>query len=210
MSRVIDLTGQRFGKLVVVARGPNTRSGKAKWVCRCDCGGDTCSYSSDLRLGKSTNCGCVRIAKSTARFSSHGKTATLTYRRWTDMKQRVRRNPNYKNIQICDRWTSFEYFVKDMGECPIGYSLERLDNTGGYEPANCTWIPIPDQAKNTRRSLRFCHQGEVQPVKEWCRRLNLNEYTVYSRINRGGWSIGQALGLEPRTPNAKDRRSKDS
>lgn len=68
-------------------------------------------------------------------------------------------NKNYKDyggrgITVCERWNSFENFLLDMGEKPEGYSIERKDNNGNYEPDNCEWIPRGDQNKNTRRSLK--------------------------------------------------------
>lgn len=200
MSSLSDLSGQRFGLLVVKARGINSLGGKARWLCQCDCGGVACSTGYDLKAGKSTNCGCVRKAKAIEKLATHRKTHTLAYRRWTDMKSRIKRSPYYANVKCCERWLSFDNFYSDMGECPEGFSLERIDNTGNYEPANCKWIPRREQGRNTRRTIAFEWNGRKYTVADWCRVLGLKQFTVYSRI-RKGWSIPQALGLVPRKQN---------
>lgn len=205
MSRVIDLTGQRFGRLVVAARGANTLRGRARWNCTCDCGGNTCTVGSDLRSGKSTNCGCIRKEKGKARFSKHGLSNTRAYARWSEMKTRLRRDPHYAHRSCCPEWKSFERFYKDMGECPNGFSLERIDNEKGYFPDNCIWIPIADQAKNTSRTKSFEWRGVQRNMSEWIYELGLNRNTVWARIYRG-WPTAQALGLEPRTPHGSGHR----
>jgi len=80
------------------------------------------------------------------------------YECWTSMIQRCT-NPNkrgYKDyggrgITVCEQWRSFEQFFADMGSCPRGYSIERIDNDGNYEPPNCKWIPKNEQQKNRRK-----------------------------------------------------------
>lgn len=203
MSRVIDLTGQRFGRLVVVARGLNRTNGRARWNCRCDCGNSTCVNGYDLRLGKSTNCGCVRKEKGKMRFSTHGLSKILAYSRWCEMKTRIRRDPHYSHLSYCPRWQSFDSFYHDMGDCPPGYSLERIDNNKGYSPENCKWIPLGHQAKNTSRVITFQWNGHTLNLSEWISLLKLNRNTVWARIYRG-WPIAQALELELRKPNVLD------
>ena len=122
----------------------------------------------------------------------HGLWNSLTYQRWTGMKARVRRDPRYVHRTIDPRWESFENFYADMGECPPGYSLERVDNDGNYEPGNCKWIPWGDQAKNSSQCVRLTYKGRTQILADWARETGLNPRCLGKRIN-SGWSVERAL-----------------
>lgn len=158
-----DITGQRFGRWTVIALHAKPSRIKpthnSLWLCVCDCGNKSIVDSTFLRLGKSQSCGCLK----TERHTKHGHAGshpTATYHSWTGMWQRCTNpdNPGYSNwggrgIKVCERWRSFENFLADMGTKPSGYTIERIDNDGNYEPGNCTWIPKSEQWKNKR------HQG---------------------------------------------------
>jgi len=110
------------------------------------------------------SCGCLNHLGHAAR--KHGAHGTPTYATWSSMIQRCS-NPRDshwqyyggRGITVCDRWrTSFADFLADMGPKPAGYSIERADVDGNYEPSNCTWIPMADQSKN-RRVATHCRRG---------------------------------------------------
>jgi hypothetical protein len=151
---LIDLAGQRFGKLRVVARAANAGAKKniAVWCCVCDCGGTCDVTSGNLRAGKSTSCGCSRRV--------HGRWKVPEYTVWRAMVQRctnknARAYHNYggRGITVCAAWREFAVFYADMGSRPTSeHSLERKDNNKGYEPDNCVWATRVEQGQNRRTS----------------------------------------------------------
>lgn len=74
-------------------------------------------------------------------------------------------------------------------------TIDRIDNNKSYSPDNCRWSTIEQQARNRRSNIHFTYNGETHCLQEWCKILNLNRVTIYSRLYRG-WSIEKALELE--------------
>jgi len=184
MSRFIDMTGKRFGRWVVIKRGKTDKHNNTRWICECSCGEVRSVRADDLRSGKSISCGCY----SNDRKLKHGEAKinngrpTNQYQCWGDMKARCL-NPNhkyYKNygergIEICDRWiNSYAIFLADMGRCPKGLTLDRIDNDGDYEPGNCRWATRKEQAYNTRANVWIEVDGERMILKEWLKKLKIN------------------------------------
>jgi hypothetical protein len=203
MTRVIDLTGQRFGRWTAL-----TRTTKQKWLCRCDCSFEREIFIGNLRpILKTQSCGCWGWSKSTRRINAtkHGHYGSPAYRSWQAMKRRLKTRAEYADIGMDPSWRAFSNFIRDMGERPVGFSLERIDNAGSYCKANCKWIPEGDQAKNTRRQIWFSYAGQRMIISDWCRVQSLPDSRVRARIRRG-WPIAQALELEPRTLLVQDHR----
>jgi len=126
---------------------------------------------------------------------------TQTYRSWRNMKNRcicpsARDYPKYggRGISFCKRWQTFTNFLADMGECPLGYSLERIDVNGDYKPSNCKWIPWKDQYNNTRQTRAITCFGETLTLAQWAKRTGIHRNTIENRINKG-WPLEKALGL---------------
>lgn len=159
----IDLSGRRFGRWTVIKETPNPKPGQqTRWHCRCDCGKEKLRvmYGSLIR-GKSQSCGCLRmegLVKPDATVHSQRNPA---YRVWQSMKTRCFnvRHPSYhhygeRGITMCPEWAEdFDQFLKDMGSRPKGLSIERINNSGNYEPGNCQWGTAMEQAGNTRRNI---------------------------------------------------------
>lgn len=166
--RRIDLTGQQFGRLLVLemVREPGK---DARVRCRCECGAETTVLAYNVRNGNTSSCGCIAREGAAARGlviapiigaanRTHGMRGTRTYVSWLDARKRCHspQNKRYayyggRGIAVCDQWRdSFESFLADMGECPPGLTLERLDNNKGYEPGNCVWATKEQQARNRR------------------------------------------------------------
>lgn len=166
----IALTGQRFGRLLVLERGDNAANRQARWVCRCDCGEVMPVRSSRLRSGRTTSCGC-RQREIAALISlgniSHGHSRrgceTPEYRAWAAMLQRCynSKNKDFKHygargISVCPRWReSFQDFLADMGLKPHhALSIDRIDNDGDYGKENCCWATAKQQRHNQRKASR--------------------------------------------------------
>lgn len=102
-----------------------------------------------------------------------------------------------RGITVCDRWQSFEAFHRDMGEPPSRrHTIERIDNDGNYEPGNCRWATKAEQARNTRRNVRYEVNGRKYLMRELSERFNVPEVTIRVRL-RAGNSIEQAVRPVP-------------
>ena len=159
-----DLTGQRFGRLLVIEYSSKNKWGNATWLCRCDCGNEKIICSNSLKRGLTKSCGC--ICKDFPRSKTHGESATRFYRIWVKIKLRCL-NPNMQDfkywggrgINVCDRWLKFENFRDDMYESYLAHveefgekqtSIDRINNDGNYETSNCRWATNLVQAHNKR------------------------------------------------------------
>ena len=119
---------------------------------------------------------------------------------WQAMIQRCinPKNKSYssyggRDIAVCDRWrNSFEAFRGDMGECPPGHSLDRIDNDGNYDPDNCRWATPPIQNRNQRSNKLLTHNGVTKTITDWAKDLGLNRSSLYDRLE-AGWPIERAL-----------------
>lgn len=193
-----DLTGKRFGRLVALSYVGSIKN-TSTWLCRCDCGTEKNVSGPALRRGTSTSCGCFRESIRSDLHHIHGMTESVEYKTWTRMRSRCtsptcREWPHYggRGITICERWEAFENFYQDMGPRPKGHSIDRIDNDGNYEPANCRWATVDQQLRNKRTVTKITLNGETLCLAEWARRAGICYGTVAHRIKRG-WSAEDAI-----------------
>lgn len=156
-----DLVGLRFGRLVVVSRNGADQYRAALFCCSCDCGGTITTRGASLKRGTTKSCGCLHSETASRLKAKHGWAGKgrSEYGTWLGMRRRCRSKDahNYdryggRGISVCERWNSFEAFLSDMGEKPgPGYSIDRINNDGNYEPGNCRWATIAEQAVNKRK-----------------------------------------------------------
>lgn len=163
---MIDVTGKRYGRLIAHwPAGKYGPTGEIFWLCSCKCGSLSVVLSRDLRKGHTSSCGCFAREETSRVATIHGHAATRThlasstYNSWTRMMQRCTNPQNNRwylyggrGITVCKRWLKFENFLADMGERPLGKSIDRINTDGNYEPANCKWSTPKEQANNRRRS----------------------------------------------------------
>lgn len=156
MTKLIDISNQRFGKLFVLCRIKGRR-----WQCICDCNQYCVVYSYDLKSGHTKSCGCLRREKTGEKRRTHGLSNKIPeYGTWKEIKKRCY-NPKHQDyhnygargIAVCNRWlNSFEMFYADMGSKPSpSHSIDRINVDGNYEPSNCRWATPKEQRNNQRK-----------------------------------------------------------
>lgn len=155
--KTVIKAGDKYGRLTVLERNSELGVRNTKWKCICDCGNSSFPTSIALTSGHTQSCGCYRNEKTAETARTHGKTGTKEYGIWAGMKQRCY-DPNKDNyyryggrgIKVCDEWLyDFSKFYEDMGDCPEGLTLERLDCNKNYEKSNCVWDTKNVQGYNT-------------------------------------------------------------
>ena len=191
MSHLIDMTNERFGKLVVLSRAENSKAGQAKWLCVCDCGKINIVKGQDLRNGKVKSCGCYKIEQQT----KHGDCNSPLYRVWTSMKNRCNcpTNKYYKQyggkgVSVYPQWGNdfleFKNWALASGYCE-GLTIDRIDVNGNYEPSNCRWITIQEQQFNKTTNVFIKIGEDTKTLTEWCRKFNVNISTARGRMKKG-------------------------
>lgn len=140
-------------------------------------------------------------------YARRGKNRSREYIQWASAKRRCYnpRNRDYRNyggrgITVCAKWINdFPAFFKNMGPCPKDMTLERIDNSGNYEPKNCRWATRKEQNNNKRNNHLITIKGKILCLTAWCKITGISHTTVIRRIN-AGWPIRKAVltpGLPP-------------
>lgn len=204
--KIIDLSGKRFGRLLVLKRSDDMAPNCPGWECRCDCGTVVRVWGQNLRGRLTASCGCLRIEKTRERFTRHGKghqRKSPEYYIWGTMIQRCEnpKNKNYhryggRGISVCAQWHDFPNFYADMGDRPTPlHTLERVDNGGPYCKDNCSWATRVRQANNRTSNRLIDFRGEQLTLREIFLRTGceMRFDTVRSRVFQAGWSIEDAL-----------------
>lgn len=208
--RFIDLTGQRFGRLIVIAYYGKSKRGMSKWLCRCDCGREIVAYAGNLkRPNHTTSCGCAQAEITEKRSLKHGHNRrgrrSVEYSAWAGSGQRTN-NPNSpvakwyfeKGVRRCSGLSNFSTWIKVLGSRPSNaHSVDRKDNGGGYTcgtchecqenswPMNLRWATKIEQMNNKDNNRRLEYRGDTHTIAEWSRILNKNHDSIRSGLNNG-------------------------
>lgn len=195
-TKALDISQQRFGRLVVISFSHVDGRRRAIWRCVCDCGSECEVAGVSLRCGHTKSCGCLGI-ETRARGTKyrHGKTRSAVWNAWVQMMNRcynekTQRFKNYggRGIKVCDAWQKFDNFYSDMGDPPSGHSLERINVNGNYEPGNCVWVEPAAQYINKTNTRKVRIFGQEVPLSLLVKISGLNYSTAFSRLFTYGWS----------------------
>lgn len=185
-----DLTGRRFGRLVVLGFDHSTVRNDLYWLCRCDCGNEALFRTRELLDGTITSCGC----KNGNPNYFGNKSYDSLYVIWRNMKKRCenindRAYKNYggRGIYLCDEWQYFKNFRSWAltNGYDNGLTIDRIDNDDGYYPENCRWVDDIVQANNRRSNHYVSYAGSTHSIAEWSRILDVDYQRLLRSINKG-------------------------
>lgn len=223
MGRLIDLTGQRFTRLLVIERAGSYPNKAARWRCRCDCGNEVFSTGFHLVRGNVKSCGCYNRQKIGERSITHGayraRCKTPDYIAYRGMLNRCRADGQDKRyyfergIVVCARWlkgdgvsTGFECFLADIGPKPgPEYSVDRIENNGNYEPGNVRWALPLVQHNNTRSNRYLIYRGERMTLAQAVRAAGdvIGYSQARHRLGRHKWPVEKAVETPALKPGGK-------
>lgn len=197
--RKLDLTGQRFGRLTAISNA--SRNGRrTMWLFACDCGREIVMSSDSVTRGLSKSCGCLKAEVTAARSVTHGESVdykrSREMRAWRHAKERCynpncERYPQYggRGIGMCDEWKNdLSAFVRDMGRCPRGMSLDRIDPNKGYEPGNCRWATNHEQARTRTDNVLVRHGNRTMVLKDFAKEVGVSYKSLHHRMKKTGES----------------------
>ena len=210
---VLNLVGQKFGKLTVIALESGRTTDDRKWRCVCDCGGEKVTSEDNLKRGHCKSCGCLykNNGGSEKKNIPFGSTSKL-YNVWQNMRSRCK-NPkdnNYKKygargITVCKEWDSYPSFREwalsngyKEGENRRNCTIDRIDVDGNYEPNNCRWATAFEQVNNRRNTIRIEFNGETHALAQWAKETGIDYEVLLHRYIRG-WSAERMLTQPVRT-----------
>lgn len=203
MGAFIDLTGNKYGRLTV-KKYIGHKNKNSLWLCKCDCGNESVVLSGNLTRNNTKSCGCLFNEM----FEMHGMKNTRLYRIWANIKARCyyEKSIDYKDygfrgIKMCDEWkNSFLAFYKwahengyDENASKWQCTIDRIDVNGNYEPSNCKWATIKEQANNKTNNVYVTYKGVTKTLAIWAEELDLPYKTLYARICTRHWSVEEAF-----------------
>ena len=191
----VDLTGQRFGHLLVLERALRAPSGQSQWLCQCDCGKKKVVNVCGLRTKRYTpSCGCISHGQFKERNTTHGLSNDYLYGVWAAMKSRCYdpKNDRYhryggRGIKVCDRWLEdFKNFYDDMAPTfQPGLQLDRIHNDGDYCPENCHWVTPKENARNRSDNHFISTAIGRKTIVEQSELAGISTLAIHGRLRNG-------------------------
>lgn len=192
---IVDLTGQRFGKLTVIEFA-EVRNKRSFWKVKCDCGNEKIVRNDTLKV--IVSCGCVKKEQDIANLhygeNNHGMTKHKAFVTWCNMMNRCYSEHNTffkhyggRGIKVCEEWHDVKKFCKWADETGYrkGLTIERIEVNGNYEPSNCKWITMDEQALNKRNTFYCEIDGEKIPAVKLAKEYGIPSKTIKRRYKRG-------------------------
>lgn len=196
------LEGRQFNRLTVTSFSHLDKGKNAYWLCKCSCGNSCISLGKNLYNGNTQSCGCLHKELLIERATTHGGSGTRTYYIWNNMRERCSnsKNSHYhryggRGIKVCSRWLDFSNFITDIGKAPEGYSIERINNDGDYEPSNCKWIPRKKQAENKSTNRFIEYEDKRLYLTAWAKELKVSIGTLKYLLNHKKLTFPNAVSL---------------
>jgi len=201
----VDITGETFGMLQVIKYSHSVDK-KAYWDCICECGNVSKALGAYLRNGTIVSCGCYKKTRLTIESTTHGKAArgknrSPEYNAWANAKKRCF-DPNCnsyhlyggRGITMSPEWiNSFEGFYAHMGDRPEGFSLDRIDGNGNYEPGNCRWASAKEQARNVSTNIHVEYGEQSYTLAGLAEKLGLGYHRLHKLYRVKGLPLKEAI-----------------
>lgn len=190
----MDLTGQKFGRYIVLKFDHISKSNGRKYLCLCECGKEKLVSGSKLKAGSTVSCGCFHKEVISKQFKKHGDCDTRLYYTWCGMLSRcnLKTHANYDNyggrgIKVCQDWNeylNFKNWALDNGY-NTDKTIDRIDNDKGYYPLNCRWATLEQQTYNKRTTVFCLINGELLNTKQIADKYGINKKVIYYRLSKG-------------------------
>lgn len=216
MGTRIDLSGHKYGSLLVLNYFDTTQNLKRRWLCLCDCGKTITAIGADMRNGKQVSCGCVKLERAKIRMkeqsTKHGLAYHPIYKAWKGLIQRCynpnnKNYPKYKNRQPCEAIRSnVVNLIAAIGEKPSAdLTIHRVNNNGGYwcgvcagcvslsRPMNLKWADDFEQCRHQSTNRLITFRGETHCLSEWAEMSGITRNSLMMRLNRLDWTVERAL-----------------
>jgi hypothetical protein len=205
---ISDYINKRNNMLTVIGYSKKSMNDRRYYLkCLCNCGNIAYVTPYQFKSGAVKSCGCLKKISANRK---DGRSTHELYGMWFQMISRCENPDNHKykdygkrGISVCEEWHNFWNFVSwsdSVGGRPNGYTIDRIDVNGNYEPNNCRWASSKTQSLNKRSNRIITFNNQSKPLHEWALDIGISDQSLAKRIDKG-WSLEKALTLPPQKGN---------